>query len=574
MAASREQIAELYVAFFERAPDADGLDYWENSGMPIEDISQSFFDQEETQLKYPDTMTDAEFIQEIYNNLFDHPVDDDGLVYWGNELASGSISRSDMIMAIVNGALGTDDTILANKTEVGLYFADSGLSNQANAIDIVTGVDVTQESVTDAKAQIDIWAGEADTLEYTLEEDHLQGTTGDDNFSGIIDTSLEELSTIQSMDTADGRDGVDTLVIDNVSIDNSNTLLVTENIEVINYQQSTAATAGILKTAQLHMQNVVGLETIEYTNNYATTDLFTDLQNVIDLKYCSNEANDTTLILNYADGVTDADDDEMNVLANTSFNDTLSLNGIETINLSSTAISTLSIGDDALRTLNISSDYWMKVSDADGSVDVTVMDASGSTHGVNIDGTIISAGGAELTGSSGRDILNGNDGDDTISGGEGHDDLRGHLGDDTLIGGYSGDDIYGGQGEDLLIYNLQTDSNMSLGLDSMDTVHRFRSGEDHIIITNAIDEAGGLSTGDSAVIKFVKDDDSTGAMAEGDAFKANQNPDNGVAVYYDTAAQIVYVDLDGDNIYNVVSDSTIQFEDVGSFTQGVDDIIV
>ncbi len=574
MAASREQIVELYVAFFERAPDADGLDYWENTGMRIEDISQSFFDQEETQLKYPDTMTDAEFIQAIYNNLFDHPVDDEGLIYWGGELESGSISRADMIMAVVNGALGTDDTILANKTEVGLYFADSGLSNQANSIDIMSGVDVTQESVTDAKIQIDVWAGEADTFEYTVEEDHLQGTTDDDNFSGIIDTSLEEQSTIQSMDTADGRDGEDRLMIDNVSIDNSNTLLVTENIEIINYQQSTAATAGALKTAQIHMQNVTGLELIEYTNNYATTDLFTDLQNLIDIKYCSNEANDTALVLNYADGVTDADDDEMNVLANTSFNDTLILNGVETINLTSTAASTIALGDASLHTLNISSDSWMKVGDADGSVDVRVMDASGSTNGVNIDGTIISDTGATMTGSSGRDVLNGAAGRDTISGGEGHDDLRGHAGDDTIAGGYSGDDIYGGQGDDLLIYELQTDSNMSLGQDSMDTIHGFRSGQDHIIITNAIDAAGGPSTGNSAVIKFVKDDDQTGAMAEGDAFKANQNPDNGVAVYYDANALIAYIDLDGDNTYHATSDSTIQFEDAGAFTQGVDDIIV
>ena len=54
MAVTREQVAELYVATFNRAPDAEGLDYWVNaSGLTIEGIAQSFFDQPETQAKYP-----------------------------------------------------------------------------------------------------------------------------------------------------------------------------------------------------------------------------------------------------------------------------------------------------------------------------------------------------------------------------------------------------------------------------------------------------------------------------------------------------------------------------------------
>ena len=37
MAVTRQQVAELYVATFNRAPDAAGLDYWVNtSGLTIE----------------------------------------------------------------------------------------------------------------------------------------------------------------------------------------------------------------------------------------------------------------------------------------------------------------------------------------------------------------------------------------------------------------------------------------------------------------------------------------------------------------------------------------------------------
>lgn len=44
-------VAKLYVATFNRVPDSEGLDYWiNNSGLTLEEIAQSFFDQEETQL--------------------------------------------------------------------------------------------------------------------------------------------------------------------------------------------------------------------------------------------------------------------------------------------------------------------------------------------------------------------------------------------------------------------------------------------------------------------------------------------------------------------------------------------
>ena len=36
MAVTREQVEELYVATFNRASDAEGLDYWVNSGLNIE----------------------------------------------------------------------------------------------------------------------------------------------------------------------------------------------------------------------------------------------------------------------------------------------------------------------------------------------------------------------------------------------------------------------------------------------------------------------------------------------------------------------------------------------------------
>ncbi len=127
MVATRESIAELFVAFFDRAPAAEGLDYWLNdSGLEIEQISQSFFDQVETKTLYPDTMSDSVFVNTIFNNVFDRDAKPDGLTYWVGQLESGAVSKSEMILAIANGASSVEDQdLLDNKTETGLYFADN-----------------------------------------------------------------------------------------------------------------------------------------------------------------------------------------------------------------------------------------------------------------------------------------------------------------------------------------------------------------------------------------------------------------------------------------------------------------
>jgi len=101
---TEEQVTQIYVATFDRAPDADGLKYWVNSGLTIEEIAESFFVQPETKKKYPDTLPNALFVRTIYSNLFNRSADDDGVAYWTERLEDGSISRGNMILAIAQGA--------------------------------------------------------------------------------------------------------------------------------------------------------------------------------------------------------------------------------------------------------------------------------------------------------------------------------------------------------------------------------------------------------------------------------------------------------------------------------------
>lgn len=148
---SRENVAELYVAFFNRAPDSGGLDYWvEESGLSLEEISKSFFEQDETREKYPQSLDNTSFVKAIYLNLFNRQPDQGGLDYWVRELdrydesgGTEGIPRDKMILAVVNGAKNDpeqgiyDATILGNKTEVGLDFAEAGLQYVDFSLDSV-----------------------------------------------------------------------------------------------------------------------------------------------------------------------------------------------------------------------------------------------------------------------------------------------------------------------------------------------------------------------------------------------------------------------------------------------------
>ncbi|MDQ1244297.1 MAG: hypothetical protein QG565_637, partial [Campylobacterota bacterium] len=141
---TKENVAKLYVATFERAPDSAGLDYWVNTDLELEEIAQSFFDQPETQTKYPTGTSNAAFITSVYENLFNRAPDAAGLAYWDGELQRGVFTKSEFILAAINGAQntaeGNDLAMVENKTEVGLAFADAGFDSVADAKNYLANV--------------------------------------------------------------------------------------------------------------------------------------------------------------------------------------------------------------------------------------------------------------------------------------------------------------------------------------------------------------------------------------------------------------------------------------------------
>jgi hypothetical protein len=202
-----EQQAEaVYTAFFARAGDSAGLNFWMgnlDAGQSIFDVALNFSKSAEAQniysfLKSPSTDDDGArvtFINSIYAHLFNRTSDSAGLSYWDNQLhrfqtdlangvgspagATPPLDAADyfsqrvgnFIMNIIGGAqnsaAGQDITTIQNKVTVATYFSDqlafhniSYANNQPVTIDnqahsLVANTDSSAGSVATQKAVVD-----------------------------------------------------------------------------------------------------------------------------------------------------------------------------------------------------------------------------------------------------------------------------------------------------------------------------------------------------------------------------------------------------------------------------------
>lgn len=139
-----DTLIELYIAYFNRVPDADGLAYWMDqyqAGMSLDHISLSFFNaalQFSDLTGYSANMSDLDFVKIIYKNVLGREVpDEEGLQYWHKQLSDHSLSRVSLIRAMLTSAhtfhadpvYGWVSNLLDDKIMVGNYYAISkGLS--------------------------------------------------------------------------------------------------------------------------------------------------------------------------------------------------------------------------------------------------------------------------------------------------------------------------------------------------------------------------------------------------------------------------------------------------------------
>lgn len=166
---------EMYIAYFNRAPDSAGLMFWANAfatGTTIEEIATLFSVSAEAQALYPADAPSSTFVEAIYTNVLGRASDAGGAEFWTGVLEAGTVTRGEFVLEILRGARAeapdgatpefiaqqaVDVAFLDNKIDVGIYFsAILGMSNVQNATDVMALYDGSAASSNAAREAADI----------------------------------------------------------------------------------------------------------------------------------------------------------------------------------------------------------------------------------------------------------------------------------------------------------------------------------------------------------------------------------------------------------------------------------
>lgn len=263
MALTTAQIQNAYVAFFNRPADVAGLQYWSTYAGNAADLLNTFAQSAEYKGLYAN-MNSTQIVNAVYQNLFGRAPEVTGLNYWVGKLDNGQLTIGNVADAINQGALGSDKTIITNKTEAAVAFtaaldttaeilAYAGvnstglqavktwlntLNDSTKTVASVTGTDMAAVLTT---VQNNV-AASGSTFTLTTGADVVTGTSGNDVIAGVrAATAVAATDTLGATDSIDGGAGSDTLTVTSsaANTDATGGALIS-NVETINLRQTGA----------------------------------------------------------------------------------------------------------------------------------------------------------------------------------------------------------------------------------------------------------------------------------------------------------------------------------------------
>ncbi len=100
------QIVRLYDTVFDRAPDAGGLEFWNNAshtGFGLRDLATFFISAPEFASTYGEP-TNRGFVESMYLNVLDRPGEAEGIAFWTNALDAGLADRPQIVVGFSESA--------------------------------------------------------------------------------------------------------------------------------------------------------------------------------------------------------------------------------------------------------------------------------------------------------------------------------------------------------------------------------------------------------------------------------------------------------------------------------------
>jgi hypothetical protein len=98
--ATARPVVRLYLAYFNRIPDYNGLTYWINAfrgGRSLISISDTFAQSDEFRSTYG-SLSDDQFVDQVYRNVLGRNADADGRAYWVGQMRQGKVTRGGLMV--------------------------------------------------------------------------------------------------------------------------------------------------------------------------------------------------------------------------------------------------------------------------------------------------------------------------------------------------------------------------------------------------------------------------------------------------------------------------------------------
>lgn len=493
-------VYELYIGYFNRAPEAGGLNYWSNYYLAQanagktdaaiqKEIANKFYDAAVQYNIYTAGTPVADFVKTSYLNALGRTsVDDAGMTYWTAKLTSGEVSRGEFVQKLISDAKGfaSDATYgwvskyLDNRMAVAKAFAaantttgDAAITAGKAALSAVTPAAV-QAGQTPAQALAAAGFGDTSVAGNTFTLTNATDTATANVFNAglvYVPGGNDRINALQDEDVLTGTGTKPTLnaTLGNAN-DNGGTVVTPKlsGIETINvgFTGSGAAAAN-----QLDLQDSantgkeINITRISDGIATATIDNISVASEKLSVSNSGQPGQNVGFLFKNAalNGAADATtltikDVQLGNLRVESRTPTAGI-GFETINLvsSSDANTVGQFFAEDLETLNISGDANLTLGATGNVVNAGIVEATTLGAGLgNVQGSLKTVNAAELTGNlditfngefnAGRDGTSGQNTALSVTGGKGNDTFR--LNADTIN---TTDVVDGGEGTNTLV---------------------------------------------------------------------------------------------------------------------------
>jgi len=408
MAVTQAQVAQLYVALFNRAAEGDAPRNWmaDGANKTVAQLADSMLQAPAVRTYFNGSIdNDKDYIETIYKNILgkDYSQDPNGIDSWVKHLQAGhtrgetlvklfEVAQSDIARAADPVAAQT----FANKTAISEYVSqrignvsqdEEGNYNYTLFKQIISDTNAT--NLAHQKRLVD----DAVKINFTTNDDNLVGNSSDNIYETVV-SGFMGTNTFQPNDKLDAGRGNDTL---KVSLDTNFTGLTTgyvknvENLELTNTSNA---------VRYFNMNNIENIKNIVMIGNYATR--LTNESNIATLTASDVKQGEIAIVYNPAT-VSGSNDTQELFLENVGTKDQkvgVNFSGIENLNITTKTQASFISGVDN-KNVNITGAVSL---DVETSQNVESIDASTFAGNLTADVTASTAI-KTIKGGSGKDTF-------------------------------------------------------------------------------------------------------------------------------------------------------------------------